>query len=35
MSGTLRWAYGFFRAFLRSFTATIQPTYSGAFDRSM
>ena len=35
MSGILRWAYGLRSAFLRSFTATIHPTYSGAFERSM
>ena len=26
MSGICRWAYGFFSAFWRSFTATIHPT---------
>ena len=35
MSSSFKCAYGFFSAFLRSFTATIQPTYSGAFERSM
>ena len=35
MSAILRCAYGFFNAFLRSFTATIGPTYAGAPERSM
>ena len=35
MSGSFRWAKGFLSAFLRSFTATIHPMYSGACDRAM
>src|SRR4051812_48439277 len=35
MSSILRWAYGFFSAFLRSLTATIGPMSSGAPERLM
>ena len=35
MSGSWRWASGFFSAFRRSFTATWQPTSSGAPERRM